>query len=222
MKKLIVSIALLAGAVAHVQAEEISVSGTVGYETKYVFRGVALADDFFSPAVDVSVGNFYAGAWAALPIDSMFDEELDLYAGLNQDLGDITTLDVGLTLYTYPGADADSTTEFYAGLSWDMQLSPSLYVFYDIDLDALTGEFSFGKTVEINEKNSWEWGIHVGYWMPDVGDSLAYGGISLAYSLALSDDVSLSLGTNYYAASENIADDSKHEFTLAASISTGF
>ena len=222
MKKLIVTLTLLAGAFAQVQAEDISVSGTLGYESKYVFRGVALADGFFSPAIDVSAGDFYAGAWAALPTDSMYNEELDFYTGMNNELGDITTLDLGLTLYTYPGADVDSSVEFYAGLSWDLQLSPSLYVFYDIDLDTLTSEFSFGKTVEINEKNSWEWGLHVGYAMPDVGDSLFYGGLSLEYSLALSENVSASIGTNYYGASENISDDSKHEFTIAASISSGF
>jgi uncharacterized protein (TIGR02001 family) len=222
MKKLILSFALLAGAVAQVQADDISVSGTVGYETKYIFRGVALADEFFSPAVDVSVGDFYAGAWAAIPVDSMFDEEVDLYAGMNNQLGDTTTLDIGVTVYTYPGSGLDSTIEGYAGLSWDMPLSPSFYVFYDIDLDTLTTEFSFGKTIEVNDKNSWEWGMHVGYVMPDVGDSLVYGGLSVAYSLALSENVSASIGGNYYAASENISSDSKHEFTIAASISTGF
>ncbi|MEX0323361.1 MAG: TorF family putative porin [Puniceicoccaceae bacterium] len=222
MKKLILSFALLAGAVAQVQAEEITVTGTVGYETKYIFRGVALADDFFSPAVDVSVGDFYAGAWAALPIDSMFDEEVDLYAGMNNSLSETTTLDVGVTLYTYPGSDADSTVEFYSGLSWDLPLSPSFYVFYDIDLDTLTTEFSFGKTVEINDTSAWEWGIHTGYVMPDVGDSLLYGGVSAAYTLTISENVSASIGANYYGASENITADSKHEFTIAASITTGF
>lgn len=222
MKKLILSFALLAGAVAQVQAEDITVSGTVGYETKYVFRGVALADGYFSPAVDVSVGDFYAGAWAALPIDSEFDDEVDIYGGMTYELSDLTSLDLGATLYTYPGADVDSTLEFYSGLSFDVELSPSIYVFYDIDLDVLTFEGSVGRSVEMTEDMSWEWGFHSGYVIPEEGSSYLYGGISIALTYTISEDVSATIGGNYYAASENISSDSKHEFTIAASVSTGF
>ena len=49
-------------------AESLSVSTTVGFESRYVFCGVQFAETSFQPAINIGYGNFYGGAWLNLPV----------------------------------------------------------------------------------------------------------------------------------------------------------
>ena len=51
-------------------AEEYTINVDLTFDTKYVFRGTQLADDIFHPSVEFAQGDFYAGIWAALPIEN--------------------------------------------------------------------------------------------------------------------------------------------------------
>ena len=58
---------LLLGASTYAFAgDDLSVSVSTDYVSKYVFRGVALAGGAFQPGAEVSVGNFTAGVWASV------------------------------------------------------------------------------------------------------------------------------------------------------------
>ena len=219
--------AILAGA-AFASAQELSVSASVGYESDYVFRGIALAEDYFAPSVDVTYGDLYLGLWAALPTDSEYDNEVDFYAGYGFEVSELVSADVGFTYYTYPDAadgifDSDvNTFEMYTGVSFEVPLSPSLYVFYDFDLKAWTVEASAGHTWEVSESTSLEAAGFVGYVKADGYESYNYFGASITYSLELSENASWSVGLNYYELEEDMIDGDNDKITIASSFSFGF
>ena len=190
-------------------AQELSVSATVAWESEYVFRGVQLADEYYSPAIDISYGDFYAGLWAALPVESKYGNEVDFYAGYGFGLTDVISADVGFTYYTYPDGsdgffdDDVNTFEVYTGLSFDAALSPSVYVFYDFDLEALTFEGSIGHSVEAGENGTVDFSAYVGIVDPDEGDQYMYYGAGVSYSYALAENASISISGNYYGADED-------------------
>ncbi|MEX0324757.1 MAG: TorF family putative porin [Puniceicoccaceae bacterium] len=227
MKK---TIAILAAAVAGtslVNAQELSISTTVAWESDYVFRGVQLAEEYFAPSIDISYGDFYAGIWAALPVDAMYGNEVDFYAGYGVGLSETVSADFGFTYYTYPDAgdeffDSVNTFEIYGGLSFEAPLSPSVYVFYDFDLEALTIEASGGHSVEISEEGTVDFSAYLGYVDADGFDWYYYGlGVALTHSFT--DNASASVGVNWYGSEEDTmfgGDD--NEIAYGVSFSAGF
>ena len=87
---------------------DLSVSGTFGYESEYIFRADQFAQHSFQPAVEfgfpVVGGSLYAGVWSNQPITNdedvagLFGNEVDYYGGFAIDLTDIVSLDAGLTI----------------------------------------------------------------------------------------------------------------------------
>ena len=103
-------------------ASSYSVTVDFTYATRYVFRGVQLADDTLMPSVEVSSGAFTAGIWSAQPLIDNVDNEVDFYAGFGIPLQGEWALDVGFCTYYYPELDtsggADEVTwETYIGIS---------------------------------------------------------------------------------------------------------
>lgn len=228
--------AILAASVATASiagAQELSISSTFGWESDYIFRGVQLAEEYFAPAVDVSYGDMYAGIWAALPVDAMYGNEVDLYAGYGIGINENVSADIGFTYYTYPDAQDDffdsdvNTFEIYGGLSFEAPLSPAIYAFYDFDLEALTLEGSAGHTVELSEEGSVDFSVYLGHVDPDGGDSYIYYGASAGYTYAFTDSASFSIGLNYYGADEdlmgeNFKMDTDNKLTISTSFTAGF
>ena len=171
MKNRILAIAATAGlglAVATSNAQEVETTVTVGTETEYVFRGIQLADDSLQAAVDFSYRDAYFGIWTNQPYrKSTFENEVDFYAGYNYRINDKLVLDAGGTFYLYPHGDDEHSTEFYLGLSADTVLSPKVYAFYDIDLDAYTFEGALSKSFAINEKLAFEVSTALGWVKPE-------------------------------------------------------
>lgn len=203
---------------AGAQAENFGVSTTLGFESRYVFRGVQFAETSVQPAVELSYGGFYGGAWFNLPIgdDDLVvtpgGEELDLYAGYSAELGDGWSYDVGATYYTFPDLasgffdifeeDGDglgaNTVEIFAGLSLDAPLSPSLYVYRDFMFDTFTIEGGVSHSVPLAEKTSFDFGGSIGYVIDDdAGGDYIYGAANTDVSYALSDDASVAAGVRY-------------------------
>lgn len=216
MKKLILGSTLIAASCAFgatASAGDVSVSTSIDYTTDYVFRGVSLAESAIQPGVEVAFGDAYVGAWVSTAIGdtSIFaGDELDLYAGYGLSLTDDLAMDVGVTYYHYPqggslfGTDggAAGTYEVYAGLSYDTVLSPSLYGYYDLTLEAFTVEGGLGHSVEVSEKTSLDLGVTAGLVDGD-GFSYEYGQLSASFGYAFTDDVSAYLGANYALSSED-------------------
>lgn len=199
-------------------AESLEVSTNVGFESRYVFRGIEFAETSFQPAINLSYGNFYLNAWLNLPIgdDDLVvtpgGEELDIVAGYSFPLSDMISADIGFTYYTFPDLasgffdvfeeDGDgmgaNTLEPYLGLSFDTVLSPSLYVYRDLFLDTTTFQANAAHSFPLAEKTSFDLGGFIGYVIDDAGGTdYLYGTASADVSYALTDNGSIYAGVRY-------------------------
>lgn len=218
MKTTLIIAGLAACAATSAHAEDLSISTTLGFESRYVFRGVQFAETSVQPAVEISYGGFYGGAWFNLPIgdDDLVvtpgGEELDLYAGYSANFTETVSFDVGFTYYTFPDLasgffdffeeDGDglgaNTFEVFAGLSLDAPLAPSLYVYRDFNFDTFTIEGGVSHSFPLSETTSFDLGGALGYVIDDdTGGDYLYGSATADLSYALSDDASLAAGVRY-------------------------
>lgn len=230
MKKniLIASLALIlsAGSInAQSPLDDLSVSTSFAFESKYVFRGIQFSDEAFQPGVDFALGGAYAGVWASLPTfsrqrstvaDGLFDvntTEVDFYAGYSLPSFDgleEVAFDVGLTYYTFPDAadgffDTDANSvEFYAGASLDTLAAPAVYIYYDIHLDTFTIEGSAGHSFPIDDKASFDVGGFLGVAIIEDADNLFYYGISADLAYAFSENVSGAIGARFSGTDEEL------------------
>ena len=92
MKKLLVIAAFLA-AFSSVRAET-NMSASVGYDSKYIFRGVELEDESMTVSLDVEFDDAYLGLWTNQPITGGFDNEFDFYGGMGFDVDEGISMDV--------------------------------------------------------------------------------------------------------------------------------
>ncbi|NNE41081.1 MAG: hypothetical protein HKN14_09225 [Marinicaulis sp.] len=222
MKKLVlsilVSLPVCLACAPSASAEEFSVTTTVAFESRYVFRGIQFAETSFQPGIDLSYGNFYGGAWLNLPVgDDDFiatpgGEELDLFAGYSASLDGVTSFDIGVTYYTFPDLmsgffdifeeDGDglgaNTLEIFGGISFDTVLSPSFYIYRDFMFDTTTFEGGVSHSYPISENTSFDFGGAVGYVIDDdAGADYLYGAASADVSYAFTDNASASVGARY-------------------------
>ncbi len=215
MYRICIAAATLAAASAPAAAQSLEVSTDVAFESRYVFRGIQLQEASVQPAITLSYGNFYGGAWFALPVgddDVAFGDELDLFAGYSAPLTQIISFDAGVTYYTYPDAqsgffdifeeDGDglgaNTVEIFGGLSFDLPLSPSVYIYHDLMLDATTFEGGAGYSIPLAEKTSFDLGGALGYVVDDTGGTdYLYGLATADISYAYSDNGSFYVGARY-------------------------
>jgi len=226
-KKLIVlGAASMAAAAINAQAE-VSATTTFAWESSYVFRGVQFAEETYMPGLDLAFGDFYVGIWAAMPA-GMEANEVDFYAGYGFYVSDTTSLDFGVTHYPFPDSGADifddgATTEIYAGVAFEVPFSPSAYVYYDFDLEALTLEGSVGHSFAMGESASFDLSGAVGYVSADGGTDYSYALVSAGFGFALNDYASASIYTNYSLSSEDyMYDGDSGEFWFGFSVTGGF
>ncbi len=207
MKKTITTLtALAAMGAAALQADELSISSTFGWESEYVFRGLQFAKSNFQPVVDFSYEETYVGFWSMLPVQSRQsdDMEFNFYGGYTAALDHLWHVDVGATVYYFPNFVTDSTRiEAYIGGALDLPFSPAVYVFYDFDDEVWTVEGSAGYSHDLGEGYSFDLGVHLGHsWISDVwrGSTLPdyfYGGVSAGVSQAFTDHVHASAGGRF-------------------------
>jgi len=175
---------------------------SIGYDTKYVFRGVDFGDNLIWGDVNITVPlndtvDLNVGAWYASLADDDFDE-LDIYGGISADLGAFE-IGVGLTWYYFPMTDDDALEP---GISISTSAGPldvSLGYYYDLEVDGSYIELAAQSEIEVSDTVSLVPGVSVSY-----GDDY-YGvsgfnnvGVSLALPIALSDSATL---TPYIAGS---------------------
>ena len=220
MDKIIASLIAALGLAVSANAQDLSISTTVGYESTYVFRGTELADDIFHGAVDIAFLDFYAGIWTAQPITGGEDNEIDFYAAYGFAASDLVSIDLGGTLYYYPeaGSSADETTfEAYIGAAFDVILMPAVYVYYDFDLEVLTLEGSAGYSVPLSDVTSFDLGAYLGYIEPDEGEGQYYLGSTADVCYSFTVTSSGSIGIRF----SNLKDGDS-EFYWGAEFSAGF
>ena len=219
MNKTIASMVAALGVATAANAQDLSITSTVGYESVYVFRGAELADDIFHGSVDLAYGDFYAGIWTAQPLTGSQANEIDFYAGYGFAVSDLVSLDVGGTVYYYPeaGSGDESTFEAYIGAAFDVMLSPAAYIYYDFDLEVLTLEGSAGYSVPLSDATSFDLGGYVGFIEPDEGDSQFYVGATADVSYTFTDNASGAIGIRV-----SDLEDGDTEFYWGASFTAGF
>lgn len=170
------SIIMIAGIPAAMAEEEMpSADATIGFYSKYVWRGFELSDDslVIQPSLSVSYKGFGANLWANLDtddasVDSNLWNETDFtlsYDGAYEKLG----YGVGWIYYSVVGSD---TQELYGTLSYDTLLAPSFTIYYDTDGFAGDWYANFGisHSFMIAEKYSLDLGLSIGYYSIDGGD----------------------------------------------------
>jgi uncharacterized protein (TIGR02001 family) len=103
-----------------------SLTFNAGVSSQYIFRGIDQNKDAASPFVGADfthpVGDFnlYLGAWTGAQDNTAGagGQEIDYYAGITKSFGP-ATIDLGYSIYTYPGADTKATkatAEYYGKL----------------------------------------------------------------------------------------------------------
>ena len=217
MKKLLAIAAILA-AFTSLKAET-TFTGAAGFDSAYVFRGVKLADNSLTLSLDAEFdGGAYAGMWTNQPITGNIDNEFDFYGGMQFDIAEGIGLDVGGTLYYYPESGGGSETfEVFAGFGFDTELSPSIYFYYDLDLEAFTVEGSVGHSIEVDSQNSFDLAAFIGN-VDGKGFSYTYYGASADLVHNLNDSSAASVGIRVTDGSSNLSD----EIFFGASVTTGF
>lgn len=167
--------------------EKLSVTGTFGYTSEYVFRGDKQSDSAFQAKVELGYplgnGNLYAGVWTNQPIASAdVSNELDFYVGYIMPVTDTLKVDIGQTYYWYPDGNTyrpyrglNRSTETYAGINWDtssvlngVNINPAFYYYYDWNVDKHTVEASLSYTYDLGQLSGVEGfaitpGIYLGY-----------------------------------------------------------
>ena len=219
-KKLITGITaaallLTAGLPAAMAEEEMpTADASVSIYSDYVWRGFGLSDDsiVIQPSMTVGYKGFAANLWGNLDTDYFATNdakynETDItlsYDGAYEKLG----YGIG---YIYYALDAtDDTQEIYGTLSYDMLLSPTLTIYYDVDTFSGLYYVTFGisHSFAIGEKNSLDLGALVSYLDDDEGyDEFHNGVLSASMTFPLGKYFSLTPEVNYSFALSDEAED---------------
>ncbi len=212
MKKLLVAACAATAMFAPMTASagDVSGSASLDYVTDYVFRGVSFAGAALQPGIELAVGDAYVGVWGSTPLgtaSALGGDEIDFYAGYGFGLSDSLSADVGITYYYFPQtggflSDDAGSYEVYGGLSLDSVLSPSVYAYYDLTLEALTLEGSIGHSVGLSDSVSLDLGLTGG--LVDVsGGSYEWATGSASIGFPIGGAVSGYVGVNYSLNSED-------------------
>lgn len=175
-----------------------NLSGNIGYQSHYIFRGVPQSRSSAQGGLDYEFGGLYAGTWAA---DVGMGAEVDVYGGYGWTLGEFT-LGLGATGYFYTDDFDDTYTEINLSASYgalDISYNPGRYDNFagprqDYSFTSVGFELS-GVFARI--------GMFGGDFDGDfyeVGYGFDVGGIDLSLGVVYSDDklVSGSSNTNLY------------------------
>lgn len=200
-------------------AKDISLKGAVEWESAYIFRGIHQADDYISLSSDMRYKSAYAGVWVMLPLDSLKGmDEVDIYGGYTLEMGPLLYADLGGIYYTYTD-ETEDTVEVYGGLSFEIPLSPAVYLYYDFDLERFSAEASIGRVFSLGENASVEATAQLGYVEPEALSGYAYYGARMSYVMNLGEKVSWRIGVRLYGNEDAIEPDGKK---VKATLSTGF
>jgi hypothetical protein len=147
-----------------------AISAHFSLESRYLDRGLELADTLVQPSIDIFEKGFYAGAIGYYELDGDFDET-NLYAGTYQSLNPLLSLDGGFNGIWREGTE---DLETYLGLILEYDLRPALYAYYETDAKILTLEFSVEKAIPLQRYLRLDWSITAGSSWLDYGQEPSY------------------------------------------------
>ena len=210
MKKLLlITLALFMGVA--MQAAP-SLTTDLSYTSKYVFRGVEVSTGAFQPSANVEVGNFTFGVWNSTPVEKNYELEFDYSATYNVAITKNWSVDLGATVYHYPGQDTSRrfTTEGLVALNGTiLGFESTSTLYYDKHLQAVTGQHTLSRSFDLTGKLSLTPSANVGhvrYNQDRSADYTYYGaGANLAYKF--SPKSTITVGGNW--ADDNLGGGSK-------------
>ena len=183
-------------------APAIGAEVSVGYDTKYIFRGFDFGDNLVWGGVDLGVPltdalSLNLGSWYGTIADDPYDE-LNLLAGLSYDLGGVE-LGLGAIWSYFPqgagggGVGVDDAFELGASVGVTAGVIDfGLGYYYDFEADGSYIELGAESTIELSDRVGLVPGASISY-----GDDY-YGisgfnavGVSLALPIALTDSATL-------------------------------
>jgi uncharacterized protein (TIGR02001 family) len=188
---------------------------SVGIYSKYVWRGYELSQDsvVIQPSLTVGYKGFAANLWGNLDTDqkgasdSFNWNETDFtlsYDGAYEKLG----YSLGYIYYDLDGAD--DTQEIYAGLSYDILLSPTLTVYKDIDnYSGYYVNLGISHSFPLTDKYTLDLGASAGYYnRDDINYSALHDGqLSASITIPVNEYLSITPEIHYSFPLSDDADD---------------
>lgn len=232
---LAVTLSLLAGP-AFAQIGNVSVEGGVDLVSHYIFRGVGFTNKpTAQPSLTVGFGEsgFSFNVWgsAALKQRSIQDagDELDFTISYDRNLGEQYE-NVGLTLgmiqYTFPslGKGEKLTTEFYAGVSLDVQTSPSVTLYRDLgQFDYWYVNGSIGHEIQLTPEGNVSLGVSADIGYSDKTDKFEFNHVGASVSIGVSHSYfSLAPTIGIIRRIEDIVEDGGEPTQVWGGVSLGF
>ncbi|HEV2598929.1 TorF family putative porin [Sphingopyxis sp.] len=176
----------------------LSLSGGISVTSDYRFRGISLSNEKVAvqPTLTLSHDSgFYVGTWgSSLPDSPAYGKfELDLYGGYATEIAPGTSIDVGVTWYTYPGSDdGGAPTDYFEAIG---KLS------HDIGPLSATGTVAYAWDQKSLGDDSWYLNLGLGFGVPNTPITLSagvgYADGSLALTAPDGNYVDWSLGASY-------------------------
>lgn len=184
-----VAAALLAASSASAQ-DGPQIAWNVGVFSDYVFRGYSQTDEDIAVqgGVDLTMGSFYAGAWASnVDFGDDTTAEVDLYGGFRTETGGFA-VDLGVVTYLYveapDGTDYDYV-EFKAAASRAVgPVTAGAAVYYSPDFFGLDEEATYVEgNLAFTPAEKWTVSAAVGYQALDVNDDYTTWNAGVAYAV---------------------------------------
>lgn len=225
---------------AGVDTGDFSLSGELGWYSKYAWRGQLITDDpVLQPSVTVGWKELSFNIWANLDLTDVNGNEGELnevdytldWTHTFDTEPFALTLSLGVIYYDFPNTSFDATTEIYAVVSSDMPLNPTFSIYRDIDeIDGTYAALDFSHAFELSANVSLAlgaglgWGsdgYNDGYWGVD---DAGYNDFHLSAALPITlGNVSITPSLTWYSLmDELIRDSTSEDDTLVLGISVGF
>jgi hypothetical protein len=184
-------------------APAIGAEVSVGYDTKYIFRGFDFGDNLVWGGVDLSVPLTSAlsldlGTWYGTIANDAYDE-LNVLGGLTYDLGNGVELGVGAIWYHFPqgalGGGVGNDDAFELGASVGVAVGAvdvGLGYYYDFETNGSYIELGAETTIELSDRVGLVPGAMISYADDYYGISGWNAvGVSLSLPIALTDSATL-------------------------------
>ncbi|NBB93654.1 MAG: hypothetical protein GVY32_10855 [Gammaproteobacteria bacterium] len=101
-------------ALASTSALAVDLSANIGFNSKYIYRGIPQKTSSAFGGLDLTSGGIYLGTWGADVGDGI---EIDYYGGYGLDVGEFS-FSLGGTYYDYTGDFDDTYREVNIGAGW--------------------------------------------------------------------------------------------------------
>ena len=117
-----------------------SITANIGYESEYIFRGIAQEKSSASAGLDYSSNGFYVGTWAAQVTDGLEIDGFFGYSGFSED-GDFS-YNMGFTGYYYTDNFDDTYEEINIDFTYKSFSFNTAFGEYD-NFDSDTQDYTF-------------------------------------------------------------------------------